>query len=69
MTVIPYGLRILKTDTCELCKEYGVQDCKRCHLGNPYIDCEDYDRVNDTCKSNGACQDPANKRKGAEDEG
>lgn len=44
-------------DTCELCKEYGVHDCKRCNLGNPCIDCADYDMWNDTCTSEGACGD------------
>jgi len=60
-------------DACELCYEYENLDCKYrckyCALGNPCIDCADYDRVKDTCKSSGACGDPANKWKGTEDEG
>lgn len=50
----------MQEDTCELCYEYdlGCNDrCKYCALGNPCIDCEDYDRVNDTCTSEGACGD------------
>ena len=40
---------------CEKCEEYGDLDCKHCYLGNPCIDCTDYDPVNDTCTSKGAC--------------
>ncbi len=50
-------------DPCELCEEYGDQDCKHCYLGNPCIGCDDYDYVNDTCKSSGACGDPDKKVK------
>lgn len=52
-------------DACELC--YGYEDldckyrCKYCYLGNPCIGCADYDIENDTCTSEGACGDPANK--------
>lgn len=53
-------------DTCELCEEYGDHDCKRCNLGNPCIDCDDYDMWNDTCKSNGACGDSDKKWKEAD---
>ena len=35
-------------------------------LGNPCIGCADYDPVKDTCKSSGACGDPANKWKGTD---
>lgn len=48
---------------CELCEEYGDHDCKHCTLGNPCIGCVDYDMRNDACTSEGACGDPANKRK------
>ena len=45
-------------DLCDLCEEYGDHDCKRCNLGNPCIDCADYDMETDTCTSKGACGDP-----------
>jgi hypothetical protein len=45
-------------DLCDLCEEYGGHDCKRCKLGNPCIDCADYDMETDTCTSKGACGDP-----------
>ena len=48
-------MKRLTMDACELCKEYGDHDCKRCNLGNPCIGCADYDMWNDICKSNGAC--------------
>ena len=54
---------------CEVCYEYdlGCNDrCKHCALGNPCIGCADYDPVKDTCKSSGACGDPATKRKGTD---
>lgn len=38
-------------------------DCRYCPLGNPCIDCADYDLENDTCTSNGACGDPDKKLK------
>lgn len=53
-------------ELCDLCEEYGDHDCKRCNLGNPCIGCADYDPVKDTCKSSGACGDPANKWKGTD---
>lgn len=59
----------MQEDTCELCYEYdlGCNDrCKYCALGNPCIGCADYDPVKDTCKSSGACGDPANKWKGTD---
>lgn len=45
-------------DLCELCEEFGDHDCKLCNFGNPCIGCNDYDIVNDYCKSHGACADP-----------
>lgn len=56
--------RTLKMDTCELCYELGIIDknsCKYCALGNPCIDCADYDIENDTCTSEGACGDSDKK--------
>ena len=47
---------------CELCKEYGDHDCKRCNLGNPCFGCADYDMWNDVCTSDGACGDSVSKR-------
>lgn len=46
---------------CDLCEEYGDHDCKHCNLGNPCIGCSDYDMLNDTCTSEGACGDPDKK--------
>lgn len=40
---------------CEICEEMESSDCKYCSLGNPCLNCEDYDVENDTCKSNGGC--------------
>lgn len=51
-------------DLCELCEECGDHDCKCCSLGNPCIGCTDYDSVNDTCKSKGACGDQDKKYEG-----
>ena len=45
-------------DLCEECEECGDHDCKRCNLGNPCIDCDDYDMETGTCTSEGACGDP-----------
>lgn len=45
-------------DLCELCEEFGDHDCKLCNFGNPCIGCNDYDIVNDYCKSHGACAYP-----------
>ena len=53
---------------CELCEEYGIHDCKRCNLGNPCIGCTDYDMRTETCTSEGACGDQANKQKWTESE-
>ena len=61
MPAMPCKWRTLKMDTCELCREYGDHDCKRCNLGNPCIGCADYDMWNDTCRSKGACGDPDKK--------
>ena len=40
---------------CDVCEEMGCKDCINCPQGNPCIDCDDYDRQNDRCKSNGGC--------------
>lgn len=40
---------------CFQCADLGDEDCKMCPLGNPCLNCEDYDKVNDICKSNGGC--------------
>lgn len=39
-------------DNCDYCEE---RNCKDCRFGNPCLGCIDYDRENDTCKSNGGC--------------
>lgn len=46
---------------CEICQEMGNYDCQFCGLGNPCLDCEDYDIKNDMCKSNGGCGDDKTK--------
>ena len=46
---------------CELCEDHN---CKHCNLGNPCIGCDDYDMLNDTCTSEGACGDPDKKYTG-----
>lgn len=43
---------------CEKCKEYGVNDCKSCNLGNPCWGCSDYDTWKGRCESEGACAHP-----------
>lgn len=44
------------TDRCLMCQEaIGSDACKLCPFGNPCLDCLDYDRKSDTCKSNGGC--------------
>ena len=48
---------------CEICQEMGAYDCKYYSLGNPCLDCPDYDDENDTCKSNGGCADEEQKHK------
>ena len=40
---------------CFQCADLGDDDCKMCPLGNPCLNCEDYDKVNGLCKSNGGC--------------
>jgi hypothetical protein len=40
---------------CFQCADLGDDDCKMCPLGNPCLNCEDYDKVNGICKSNGGC--------------
>ncbi len=42
---------------CDICEEMGTNDCMRCSLGNPCINCTDYDERADKCKSNGGCGD------------
>ena len=40
---------------CDICEEIGCKDCMNCYLGNPCINCDDYDKQTHICKSNGAC--------------
>ena len=40
---------------CFQCADLGDEDCKMCPLGNPCLNCEDYDKVNGICMSNGGC--------------
>lgn len=40
---------------CEICEEMGVNDCKYCYLGNPCLNCDDYEQEHDTCMSLGGC--------------
>jgi len=40
---------------CFQCADLGDDDCKKCPLGNLCLGCEDYDQINDVCKSNGGC--------------
>lgn len=40
---------------CFQCADLGDDDCMMCPLGNPCLNCEDYDKVNGLCKSNGGC--------------
>jgi len=42
-------------DRCDICINNNLNNCKYCDLGNPCLNCEDYDIENDKCKSNGAC--------------
>lgn len=42
-------------DIGDLCDRCQVRDCVNCIFGNPCLDCKDYDRENDKCKSDGAC--------------
>jgi hypothetical protein len=39
---------------CVFCMS-DERDCIMCPLGNPCLGCEDYDQINDVCKSNGGC--------------
>lgn len=48
-------------DACKTCYKYKDSDCKYCYLNNPCINYTDYDLMNDTCKSNGACRDSDKK--------
>ena len=41
-------------DICDFCID-GGRDCMMCPLGNPCLNCEDYDKVNGICMSNGGC--------------
>jgi len=41
-------------DICDYCLD-EERDCIMCQLGNPCLGCEDYDQINDVCKSNGGC--------------
>jgi hypothetical protein len=40
---------------CDICEEMGMKDCMNCTLGNPCLGCQDYDKANHICTSNGAC--------------
>ena len=40
---------------CFQCADLGDDDCKMCPLGNPCLNCGDYDEVSGICKSNGGC--------------
>lgn len=48
-------------DICDYCFD-EERDCKMCSLGNPCLNCEDYDTEYDRCKSNGTCYDVAERR-------
>jgi hypothetical protein len=48
-------------DICEFYME-EERDCKMCSLGNPCLNCKDYDSVNELCKSNGACFEITERR-------
>jgi len=45
---------INKRTVCDFCISDEC-DCIMCKLGNPCLGCEDYDQINDVCKSNGGC--------------
>ena len=47
--------RARSMNQCDICEEMGCKDCMNCYLGNPCLNCEDYNRQTDTCKSNGGC--------------
>lgn len=44
-------------DICDFC-ESEERDCMMCEIGNPCLNCADYDKANDLCKSNGGCAAP-----------
>ena len=46
-----------KMNQCDICEEMGCKDCMHCELGNPCLDCDDYDERTDKCTSNGGCED------------
>ena len=48
-------------DVCLKCEEMGLKDCANCTLGNPCLDCKDYDWKAKKCKSNGGCGEVLNK--------
>lgn len=37
-------------DICDYCED---KDCEDCYLGNPCIECRDYDREREVCLSDG----------------
>ena len=41
-------------DICDFCQD-EERDCMMCPLGNPCLNCEDYNKVNGICMSNGGC--------------
>lgn len=44
------------SDICEyLCENIANMDCINCYLGNPCINCVDYDIKTHKCISNGGC--------------
>ena len=40
---------------CDICEEMGCKDCMHCELGNPCLNCKDYNEQADICTSNGGC--------------
>lgn len=44
-----------KVTQCEVCEEMGCNDCERCYLGNPCVECKDYDEHTGNCVSDGGC--------------
>lgn len=40
---------------CDVCEEVGLNDCINCYLGNPCLDCVDYDKAKHICMSDGGC--------------
>lgn len=43
------------SDMCDLCREYGIEDCVHCSHGNPCYGCKDYDEETNRCKNKGGC--------------